>query len=120
MATKVQINSIRHVVLHYDLDTTQGGSRDDAYAAIDAIKNPAAPIPLTKSVRLFVIPAGVEPIDFAFAVWKAVAAATKGRLRAGDAFFVHAVSESVLYQRLDEGSQLDPDPLARILEGFIK
>jgi len=123
MANKVQIQSLPHIVLHYDLDTPQGANRSDVSTAIDAITKPTVPRKLTESVRLLVAPPGVEPFTFAIDAWKAVAEATKGKLRVGDAFFIHLMwggAATVFFQRVDASHVLDQDPLATVFESMLK
>jgi hypothetical protein len=121
MGDKVQFASPRHLLLHFDLDTTKG-DRSETYKAIDGIKSPA-PRRLTSSVYVVPIPDGASPVDFAFAFWKVLATATKGGLREKDAFYLHvgagqAGHTDVLFQQ-PSGGQLDLTPDVSVLESLF-
>jgi hypothetical protein len=120
---KIQTARRRHVLIHFDLNTTRG-ARDKDYNLIDTITSPAVPRKLTGSVYIVLVPSGQELFDFAVKTWESMAQVMRGHLRAGDKFFLHICGEqdgaNIFHQTVEDDLSLDATPEVTMLERLFK
>lgn len=80
---------LKFVIIHYDLDAKEGETRPVASKIPELLTTTLQAERLSKSVYRILTDEGEEPQLRASNVWKELASATKGLLRANDRIYMH-------------------------------